>query len=66
MTVISGPYCLVCGGHNVVRQRVWGIVAWTEQGPRYGWVERDICLDCQRRDAAQIVQEAGDDTTERA
>ena len=52
---ISGPYCFVCGGHNVVRRRVWGITAWTEQGTRYGWIERDICLDCQRSEAMNSI-----------
>ena len=61
MLTISGPYCLVCGGHNVVRHRVWDVAAWTEQGPQYGWVERDICFDCQRSEATQTLQEAGDE-----
>lgn len=59
MVTISGPYCLVCGGHNVVRHRVWDVAAWTEEGPRYGWVDRDICLDCQRKDAVETGMPIG-------
>lgn len=47
MLVISGPYCLVCGGHNVVKRQVWGVIAWTDAGPHYGWVWRDVCIDCE-------------------
>jgi hypothetical protein len=46
MLILEGPYCLVCGGKRVERRRVWGVSAWTSEGPQYGWVERDVCLDC--------------------
>lgn len=49
MTIIQGPYCFVCGGKNVVRRWVNGVVAWTEQGPRHGKVQRDVCLDCEEK-----------------
>ena len=47
MLTIIGPYCFICNGHNVVRRRAWGVTAWTESGSVYGWVERDVCLDCE-------------------
>lgn len=53
MMTIKGPYCFVCGGTNVVKQLVWDVSAWTTQGPVYGQVLRDVCLDCERKDAKQ-------------
>lgn len=47
MLTIIGPHCFICNGHSVVRRRVWGVTAWTEGGPAYGWVERDVCLNCE-------------------
>mgnify|MGYP006440726395 CR=1 FL=1 len=47
MVLIKGPYCFVCGGKNVVRRVAWDVSAWTQNGPVYGWVDRDVCLDCE-------------------
>lgn len=46
---ICGPLCLVCDGENVVKRDEPGIVAWNSNGPVYGTVRRDVCLDCERR-----------------
>jgi len=48
MIIITGPYCFVCGGNNVVRKLVWGTSCWTNNGAQYGWIERDFCLDCEK------------------
>jgi hypothetical protein len=48
MTVLIGPYCFVCGGRNVERRWIDGVTAWTSTGPRYGPVQRDVCLDCEQ------------------
>ena len=50
MLIIIGPYCFICNGHNVVRHKVWGVTAWTESGSIHGWVERDVCLDCEKKE----------------
>lgn len=59
--VIIGPYCLVCGGRNVERRWVDGITAWTSEGPRYGRVQRDVCLDCEANDMLTAREQGGED-----
>lgn len=50
MVILQGPYCLVCCGKNVERRKVWDIVSWGTSGVTYGWVDKDICLDCEESD----------------
>lgn len=50
MTIVYfGPWCLVCDGTNVIKRDEHGITAWNSNGPVYGRVRRDVCLDCERR-----------------
>lgn len=51
---IHGPLCLVCKGENVIKRDEPGIVAWNSNGPVPGTVRRDVCLDCERRDAERL------------
>lgn len=46
MVVFIGPYCPICGGREVVKERVWGVTAWASTGPIFGWLWRNRCTKC--------------------